>query len=218
MRSPVRSLMLVGLAWAGAAFAQTAPEQAAAPAPEAPAPAAPAKPASLVLQPGAELVVDGKSTVRDFSCRAKELSARLESASPEASFALDKLAGAVREVKLEIPVRALDCDNDTMNEHMQEALGMEKNPTIELRINSYEVGTPADGVAPLKMSGELLLAGVTRPISVAAKATPAPDGTLRIEGRHLLKMTDWKVKPPSLMLGTMKVREAVVIRFRLTLK
>ncbi len=198
MSSPLRPFLLAGLTLAGAALAQA--------------------PTALALQPGAELVIEGKSTVRDFTCRAKELRAWLEPAAPEASLALEQLAGAVREVKLEIPVSALDCANETMNEHMLEALGVEKHPTIALRISRYEVGEVANGAAPLRMVGELVLHGVTRPVTVTARATPAADGTLRVEGRHLLRMTDWGVKPPSLMLGTMKVREAVRIRFDLALK
>lgn len=173
---------------------------------------------AVKLQPGAELVIDGKSTVRDFSCRAKELSAQLTPGAPDAALTLEKLAGAVGEVRLEIPAKALDCANGTMNEHMLEALKAEEHPTILLRLTGYEVGPVAEGLAPLKLKGELTFAGQTRPVSFNASARPTEDGGLRVEGRYTLKMTDWGVKPPSLMLGTMKVREAVLIRFAVALK
>jgi polyisoprenoid-binding protein YceI len=121
-------------------------------------------------------------------------------------------------VRLEIPVKDLDCANDTMNEHMLEALKADKHPTVRLRLTRYEVGAATEGLAPLKLMGELTLAGVTRPVTLIASARPAADGSLRVEGRYLLKMTDWGVKPPSLMLGTMKVREAVLIRFDVAVK
>lgn len=198
MRSPLRPLLLAGLTWAGAASAQPA--------------------AKLEVQPGAELVVEGTSTVRDFRCIAQDLSAHLEPASPQVVLTLEQLAQAVREVRLEVPTGALDCDNETMNEHMFKALGLEKHPTITLRVTRYEVGEPTKGAAAVRMFGELTLAGVTRPVTVKATAKPGPDGTLRLEGRHALRMTEWGVKPPSLMLGTMKVHEAVHIRFQLGLK
>ena len=191
---PFLPLLLAASTWAGAASAQP------------------------TLQPGAELVIDGKSTVRDFSCRAKSLSSELAPCAPGTSLVLEQLADAVGEVRLEIPVKSLDCANDTMNEHMLEALKAEQFPTIRLRVTRYEVGAVAEGLAPLKLLGELTLAGTTRPVTLVASARPAADGSLRVEGRYLLKMTDWGVKPPSLMLGTMKVREAVLIRFGVTVK
>ncbi|HZI16748.1 MAG TPA: YceI family protein [Myxococcus sp.] len=195
--TPLLSLLLATSTWVGAAHAQ---------------------PSSVQLQPGAELVIDGKSTVRDFSCRASKLSALLAPGTPGTSLALEQLAGAVGEVQLEVPVKALDCANDTMNEHMLEALKADKYPTIRLRVTGYEVGAVEEGLAPLKLKGELTLAGITRPVTLVASARPAADGGLQVEGRYLLKMTDWGVKPPSLMLGTMKVREAVLIRFGVALK
>lgn len=192
--TPLLCLLLAASTWAGAASAQP------------------------TLQPGAELVIDGKSTVRDFSCRAKSLSSELAPGATGTRLALEQLAGAIGEVRLEIPVKGLDCANDTMNEHMLEALKAGQHPTVLLRVTRYEVGTVAEGLAPLKLVGELTLAGVTRPVTLVASARPAADGSLRVEGRYLLKMTDWGIKPPSLMLGTMKVREAVLIRFGVTVK
>ncbi len=196
-RNPLLPLLFAGAAWTGVASAE---------------------PPAVQLQPRAELVVDGKSTVRDFSCRARTLGAQLAPGAAGTSLSLEQLAGAIGEVQLEIPVKDLDCANDTMNEHMLEALKAGKYPTIRLRVTQYEVGAVADGAAPLKLMGELTLAGTTRPVAVLASARPAAAGSLRVEGRYLLKMTDWGVKPPSLMLGTMKVREAVLIRFGLAVK
>jgi polyisoprenoid-binding protein YceI len=192
--TPLLSLLLAASAWTGAAHAQP------------------------TVQPGAELVIDGKSTVRDFTCRATKLSSELAPGAEGTRLALEQLAGAIGEVRLEVPVKGLDCANDTMNEHMLEALKAGQHSTILLRVTRYEVGAVAEGVAPLKLVGELTLAGITRPVTLVASARPAADGGLRVEGRYLLKMTDWGVKPPSLMLGTMKVREAVLIRFGVTVK
>ena len=193
-------LLCPGAAWTGVAHAQ-----------------APIPP-EVKLQPQAELVIEGKSTARDFTCRAKAMRAEMDPGAPEADLSLEKLADVVGEVRLEIPVKELDCANGTMNEHLLEALKAEQYPTIRFRLTAYEVGAVAEGLAPLKLVGELTLAGKTLPVKLNARARPAADGSLRVEGRYTLKMTDWGVKPPSLMLGTMKVREAVLIRFNVAVK
>jgi polyisoprenoid-binding protein YceI len=70
---------------------------------------------------------------------------------------------------------------------------------------------------PLRIRGELTMAGVTKPVDMVARASSTPEGKLRVQGRYLLRMTDWGVRPPTLMLGTLKVGDAVVIRFDLAL-
>lgn len=184
-------LLMMTLAWGGMASAQSGVE----------------------LQPGGELAIDGTSTVRDFTCEAKGVEARFTPGEAGGALTLEQLAGALREVRLEIPTGKLDCANGTMNEHMHSALLMSQHPTIRFRMSDYEAGDAKDGQVPLRIRGELSMAGVTRPIALVARATPAPEGRLRVQGRYLLRMTDWGVRPPTLMLGAMKVGDSVVIRF-----
>lgn len=169
------------------------------------------------LQPGAEVAIEGKSSVRDFTCKAKSFNAKVELAGADPALTLENLAGAVKEVKLDIPAAALDCANDTMNEHMREAIHAEKHQNIGVQIHKYEVGVPVDGVAPMKLYADITLAGVTRPVTIIANARMV-DGAVKVDGRYAMRMTEWGVKPPSLMLGTMKVRESVVIRFAVAVK
>ena len=72
----------------------------------------------LKLSPDSRLWFDGKSTVRDWSCKATVIDAALE-AEGNASIA-DVLQGqrAVKSVTLTFPTAKLDCANGTMNGHM----------------------------------------------------------------------------------------------------
>ncbi|HZI04149.1 MAG TPA: YceI family protein, partial [Archangium sp.] len=165
------------------------------------------------LLPGGELAIDGKSTVRDFTCKSKGMDARFTPGESGGELTLEQLTGALREVQLEIPIRKLDCANGTMNEHMHGALLMAQHPIIRFRMSGYEAGAAKDGQVPLRIRGELTMAGVTRPIDLVARATSASEGKLRVQGQYPLRMTDWGVRPPTLMLGTLKVGDSVVVRF-----
>jgi polyisoprenoid-binding protein YceI len=188
-------LLMMTLGWPGMAAAQSAVE----------------------LQPGGELAIDGTSTVRSFTCKAKGLDARFTPGEAGGELSLEQLAGALREAQLEIPTGKLDCANGTMNEHMYNALLLRQHPTIRFRMSGYEASAPKDGQVPLRIRGELTMAGVTKPVDLVAHASATPEGKLRVRGRYLLRMTDWGVRPPTLMLGTLKVGDAVVIRFDLAL-
>jgi polyisoprenoid-binding protein YceI len=161
------------------------------------------------------LRVDGGSTVRSWSCEAGTLNAQVTGAAG-ATLALSEVAQAVQAVQLVVPTARLDCDNDTMNDHMWSALNKDRHPEIRFRMESYTASPANSGTVQLQMRGTLELHGQTHPISLAASATEAPGGALRVTGVHEMNMTQWGVRPPRLMLGTLRVHEDVQVHFDLT--
>jgi polyisoprenoid-binding protein YceI len=94
---------------------------------------------------------------------------------------------------------------------MMKALKADKNPAITWKLSSYRV----DGTAVV-MEGTLTIAGKENPIELRGNGA-ADNGTITLKGTKLLKMTDFGVKPPSLMFGTMKVGNPVTVSFDLVL-
>lgn len=172
--------------------------------------------ANLTLQPESRLWIAGTSTVRSFECTATAFEASVD-AVPGAVSSL--LAGdkAVRTVVVTVPTERLECRNGTMNEHMLKALKSKANPTIVFTLVAYELAREGEGLT-VSMDGTLAMGGVEKPITMTATATEDPVGTLHVVGTHELRMTEWGLKPPTLMLGTMKVHERVKVGFDLLLK
>ncbi|HYX92859.1 MAG TPA: YceI family protein, partial [Myxococcaceae bacterium] len=102
----------------------------------------------------------------------------------------------VKGARLAIATRALDCGDGTMNHHMYNALKAEENQEIRFRITDVEPGAAENDSLPVKLRGELTLAGRTLPVTVWATATATSTGGVRLKGAHLLRMTDWGVNPP----------------------
>jgi polyisoprenoid-binding protein YceI len=170
----------------------------------------------LTLAPQSKLWIDGTSTVRKFTCKASAFTIDVD-AAPGAIGAV--LAGekAVRTVAVKVPAEKMDCGNGTMNEHMLKALKATDAPTIEFTLTSYDVAKGTTGVQGT-LRGSLALGGTTQPVAVPAQATEAGAGLLRVTGAYELHMKTFGLKPPSLMMGTMKVGEAVTVNFDLLLK
>ena len=175
--------------------------------------------APLTLQPESRLWVDGTSTVRAFKCKAVVVEADIAGAPGAQNPVGAVLAGekVVKSVEVRVPAARMDCGNGTMNEHMLKALKAKEHGMITFRVASYDVDKTGDGVRGT-LTGTLTLGGVQKSISVAATGRGAADGTLRVAGVHELKMTDYGLKPPTLMLGTMKVGDVVKVGFDLVLK
>lgn len=163
----------------------------------------------LTLTADSKLWVEGKSTVRDYKCMAKVMDATI-SGGPEGTSV--PLAQVVKSAAVTVEVAALDCSNGTMNEHMRKALKASEAPTITFTLDSYELN---DGVASL--FGKLQMAGREHAITIPAAVSEEGD-LIRVTASKAINMKEWGVKPPSLMLGTMKVKELVTINFDVTLK
>ncbi len=173
---------------------------------------------SLDLEPSSKLWVSGTSTVRSWQCRATAFDADIQvtqdNGSPAAILAGDK---AVSSVAVTVPTERLDCNNGTMNEHMLKALKAKDFPTITFTLAGYELAKQPDGVK-VTLNGTLTLGGVQKAITMQADARQDGAGALRVTGAHELRMKEYGLKPPTLMLGTMKVNELVKVNFDLLLK
>ena len=163
------------------------------------------------LNPESRLWVEGTATTKSYKCEAGVLDSEVATTAPEpAVLPLDQLVASAIVV---IPVDGLDCGNGTMNGHMRKALKMAEHPTIEFHLDSYTV----DG-ADAVLTGSLLIAGTENPVEIPATIGEEAEGIVRVKATKQIRMTEWGVKPPSLLLGTMKVRDPVDIHFDVTLK
>lgn len=171
----------------------------------------------LELQPTSKLWIAGTSTVRAFQCQAASFEAKVESPARGAVAAV--LAGqkSVDSIAVTVSADRLDCKNGTMNEHMLKALKAKDHPVIAFRVASYDLSRAAAGI-DVQLTGVLALGGVEKPITVTAQATAGEDGALHVTGTYALRMTDYGLKPPTLMLGTMRVHNDVKVGFDIILK
>ena len=164
-----------------------------------------ALPRNLTLSKESRLWLEGTSTVRSFKCTAGNVGMTVVAETEESP------AEMVKSASLTVPVSQLECGNKTMNEHMRKALKAQANPQITWTMTSYQVQG-----ANVVINGKLTIAGKENAIELKGTGS-AESGTIRFKGSKQFKMTEYGVKPPSLMLGTMKVGDAVTVSFDLVL-
>ena len=162
-------------------------------------------PRNLSLAKESRMWLEGTSTVKSFKCTATKFDMAVSAESDESP------ASMVKSASLVIPVAQLECGNKTMNEHMRKALKAESNPQITWKMTSYQV----EGSNVL-INGKLTIAGKENAIVIRGTGS-AENGTIRFKGSKQFKMTEYSVKPPSLMLGTMKVGDLITVSFDLVL-
>ena len=173
--------------------------------------------APLKLTTESKLWVDGTSTVRGWTCKAGVVDAAFETTTENAIPAVLGGENAVKAVTFTVPTDKMDCNNGTMNGHMWKAIKAKEFPTITFQLGTYTIAKAADS-SKATLHGMLTIGGVTKPITMETKLSSADNGAMRVAGTYELNMKDYDLKPPTLMLGTMKVGEKVKVSFDLVLK
>jgi len=170
------------------------------------------------------LELDGDSTLHRFSARTNEVRGVVyvdEEALPAQAVDVASLvrAGHVKLFDMTAPVEKLSSGDKSLDKNMWKALKSDQFKAIRFRADGFELrpaGTRG-ALFGLAMRGTLTVAGVTRPLVIVADGFDVPGGT-RIAGATSLRMTDYAVKPPTLMLGAIKTADQVVVKFDMQLR
>ena len=156
------------------------------------------------------MTIEGTSTVRDWKCEVTpDVRVTFSPAGPEALLAKEK---SVETVDVRVAVARIDCGNGTMDGHLRKALKAAEHPEIIYTLSTYELADAAEGKA-VTVQGQLTIAGSVQPATLVLTLIEDESGVLRARGRHEIVMPEFGVKPPSLMLGTMKVGKSVQVVF-----
>lgn len=172
----------------------------------------------IAVHSGGSLRVDGDSTLHkwDLKTNAVTMTFQLAEGAPES------LPEAVKESKIEsvevlVQVADLKSWEAGLAGNMRKAMNAKKYPNIIYRMDHYRATKgEAGGFATATTSGTLTITGVTKPVTFDVEFRPGPKGA-SVKGSYTLKMSDYGIKPPTLMLGAIKTRDQITIRFDLLL-
>ena len=168
----------------------------------------------LRIEPGSELSIAGTSNVHDFHCKTSKFNAYID-VDPGYTKDLTKVGRPIVSVNVVIAVKSLSCGNKKMDENMYSTLQADKNQIIRYKLNGYDIlNGSATGFAA-KTTGVLTILGKEKVVAMKIDAARLNDGKATAEGEETLLMSEFGIKPPSFMFGTMKVGDEVKVKFNL---
>lgn len=94
----------------------------------------------------------------------------------------------------------------------EEVLEITKYPEIVFKSTGVTANKTGDGQYQARISGELNLHGVTRPLTISAQLEFG-DKTLRARGAFVVKQSSFDIKPVSVGGGTVKVKDELKFSF-----
>jgi polyisoprenoid-binding protein YceI len=125
---------------------------------------------------------------------------------------------AIRAFTFQFAVKSLKSEHSSMDGRMNKAVNADRFPTISYKLISATVSAVQKGKYLLKTKGDLTFSGNTQTISMDVIAKVNEDNTITCSGTKKIQLTDYGVKPPSYMLGSMKVYNDLTIQFNLIYK
>lgn len=123
---------------------------------------------------------------------------------------------ALQNVEVLIPVKGIVSEHGRiMDNKTYEAFNAEKNPNIIFKMKGFTQKI-VSGDLQVTLEGNLTMNGTTNAITLAIVGKTLANGDLVFSGSRTLKMTDYKMEPPTAMMGTIKVGNEVTVKFSLT--
>ena len=162
------------------------------------------------------MTIEGTSSLHAFHCKTNKIMAYVD-VDPGYTKDLTKIARPIVSVKVNIVVRTLTCGNGQMDKNMYSTLDADKNPLIKYTMSGYDIvdGSASPAAFVANTTGTLTISGKEKVIDMKINAERLSDGKTTARAEQAILMTDFGIKPPSFMLGTLKVGNEVKVKFNL---
>lgn len=170
----------------------------------------------LRLEPGSELTIAGTSNVHDFVCKTNKINAYVD-VDPGYTRDLTRVTRPIVSVQVNIAVKSLSCGNKQMDENMYKTLKADQNQIIKYTLSGYDILDGSAAAFAATTTGTLTIMGKDKVVAMKIDAARFNEGKATAQGEETLLMTDFGIKPPSFMFGTMKVGNEIKVKFNLKL-
>lgn len=152
----------------------------------------------------------GTSTLHDWTADVTKVSG-----NGQLTFANNTLTG-IKSLSITMATNSIKSSKgSTMDNNMYKELKGKSYPNMTYSLTKVNSITQKAGLYYLETEGKLTIAGTTQ--TIAMSVTGKVNGSeITFKGSKKLKMTDYKVEPPVMFLGTLKTDNNVTITFEAT--
>lgn len=161
---------------------------------------------SLTLDSKPTLTISGTSSLHDWDMTSGTATGKLVATLEGTK--LDKIISLI----VEMPAETIKSGKSGMDKNAYKALKTSQYKTVKFDLKqAQKTGTG------YTLKGTFTIAGVAKEVSIPIKVTSA-GGKHTLTGDYSFKLTDYKITPPTAMLGTIKTGDAVKIAFTVSFK
>lgn len=161
-----------------------------------------------LLRKESQIKISGTSNLHDWHEVANNFSIDIALSADES------VTPVIDRVLLTCLAASITSDNSIMTNKTHEALRVEKHPEITFASAKESSLIVGNGEFSSTITGELTINGVSKQVAVPVQGSLA--GTrLIVKGSKTIKMSDFQVKAPVALMGTLKTGDDVTVSFDL---
>jgi Uncharacterized conserved protein len=151
----------------------------------------------------------GTSTLHDWNMVVTKLSGKAKTGSLKEP--VIQTGGAL----LTVHVQDIKSEHKAMDKIAYDALKYKTSPDISFVLRSIKKSSDNANSFKGTATGLLSIAGVKKEVSFPVDGQYLADGSVKLIGKAALKMTEFGIKPPTAVLGTIKTGDDIKIEFSL---
>ena len=163
----------------------------------------------VLIEKESQVSIRGTSNLHDWQEAAEEFSVDMKLSSDGASLPV------IDMVLFKCKAASITSDNSIMTNKTHNALNVEKHPEIHFSSADKSALRVIDGKFSSTISGVLTINGITKQVTVPVDGHLA-GGKLLVKGEKLIRMSEYEVKAPTALLGTLKTGDDVTVAFELS--
>jgi hypothetical protein len=160
-----------------------------------------------------DIKLNGTSNLHDWEMKAV-------TGTSAASFVVTNgKVTSLSKLNFSLPVKNLKSGKSGMDKNTYKALNTDANPNISFVLTSGTVVSTGGNNYKLNCQGKMSIAGKTNQTELVAAGIYNPaDKSFTVTGVKKMKMTDYNVKPPTALFGTITTGDAISISYNLKFK
>jgi polyisoprenoid-binding protein YceI len=157
-----------------------------------------------------EVSVDGTSTLHDWTMTLEK-----GRSAGSATFTINGASfTGIEALQLTFEAGGLKSGKVPMDNNAYRALKTDEHPEIKFEFKEMKEIKAADDGFLTTVMADLTIAGFTNPVTTIATCAVQSDTALICTGSHAIKMTDFEIDPPTVMLGSVKTGDDLTINYR----
>lgn len=162
---------------------------------------------------GVKLVILGTSNVHDWDMKSEQ-----GYCSSLFHVTNTGMLNGISYIIFTVPAESLKSFNTNMDKNAYKALNTEKYSNISFTASSIHIRHNGVSGYLLTAKGKLTISSVTKDVVITANGNLKADKSISYTGAFKLKMTDYNVEPPAIMMGAVKSDDLVTVKFDLLLR
>lgn len=162
----------------------------------------------VLIQRESQISISGTSNLHEWHEVAKDFTIEIGLSAEDA------VTPVIDKVSLSCRTSSIVSDNSIMTNKTHEALGVDRHPVITFSSAQQSSLVVRNGEFSSTISGELTIKGVRKQVAIPVKGS-LTGNKLNVTGSKTIKMSDFDVKAPVALMGTLKTGDDVTVSFDL---